>query len=147
MRASRGKEFEFDPFIGGKLGLNFSLWDQLEHWDNDINFKYIDTTGLEISQIAESVADWIVKKVDNPILLNLNNDFYQLKHSTEAAYEHILAESLAFDEQIVPFTQKPKRIELNYIITQENNIVGGIYADLYHWNILYICILFVSEAH
>ena len=90
---------------------------------------------------------WINAKSNDPILLNLDNGQYQLQNSTNDAYEYILAESLAFDERVLPFTQKPKRIEINFIINNEGNVVGGIYADLYHWNILYICILFVAEAH
>lgn len=127
--------------------LDFSAWDQLEHWGNDVNFKIIDTTTLEIPQVAENVAYWINQSNEDPVLLNLNNGLYQLQFSTNAAYEYILGESLSFDEKVLPFTQKPKRIEINFVVKHQGGVVGGIYADLYHWNILYVCILFVSEAH
>lgn len=36
---------------------------------------------------------------------------------------------------------------LMFVVKHQGDVVGGIYADLYHWNILYVCILFASEAH
>lgn len=41
--------------------LDFSVWDQLEAWDNKAIVKTIDTTGLSINQVAKSVANWILE--------------------------------------------------------------------------------------
>ncbi|MEO8963749.1 MAG: GNAT family N-acetyltransferase [Gammaproteobacteria bacterium] len=128
-------------------GLNFSCWDQLTSWNSKSNIEYLDTTELSINKVAESIADWINTKNEEPILFNLADGLYQLQHSTNDAYEYILAESLKHDERILPFTQTPKRIEINFVVMHQGDVIGGIYADLYHWNILYICILFVSETH
>lgn len=128
-------------------GLDFRDWEQLSGWDSKAIVTIIDTTKLSIYQVAESIADWINTKSEEPILLNLANSLYQLQRSTNNEYEYILAESLKYDEKILPFTQTPKRIEINFVVKHQGDVIGGVYADLYHWNILYICILFVSEAH
>ena len=41
--------------------LNFDTWDQLINWDKKASIKILDTSLLEINQVAESVADWIHK--------------------------------------------------------------------------------------
>jgi len=42
--------------------LYFNAWDQLINWDQKASVKILDTTSLEINQVAESVADWIHQK-------------------------------------------------------------------------------------
>lgn len=39
--------------------LDFSSWDQLVEWDTKAAVNIIDTSGLSIHQVAESVAQWI----------------------------------------------------------------------------------------
>lgn len=40
-------------------GLNFSVWDKLEGWDNLINLNSIDTSSLSINEVANEIAKWI----------------------------------------------------------------------------------------
>jgi len=42
-------------------GLSFSVWDQLANWDNVANVKMIDTTKLNLNEVATKVVDWIQK--------------------------------------------------------------------------------------
>ncbi len=50
-------------------GLDFSAWDQLDHWGDNVNFKFVDTTTLSIPQVAENIADWINERYEDPVLL------------------------------------------------------------------------------
>lgn len=43
-------------------GLNFSEWDKLDHWNSKATVKIIDTTGLNIINSAEAVAQWVNEK-------------------------------------------------------------------------------------
>lgn len=40
-------------------GLDFSTWEQNENWPNNVTTKAIDTTSLDIKEVAEQVAAWI----------------------------------------------------------------------------------------
>ena len=72
---------------------------------------------------------------------------YELSISTEEEYEYISDEIMHFNAQQVPFTQKETPIFKRYVIKNNNEIVAGINAIVYHWGILFIDELFVSEAH
>lgn len=52
-----------------------------------------------------------------------------------------------FNRNQVPATQEPTLILKNYIIKEKGQIIAGIKADIYHWGILYIEVLFVEESH
>lgn len=43
-------------------GLDLKVWNQWTNWDSKASVKILDTTDLSISQVAQSVADWV-----NPI--------------------------------------------------------------------------------
>lgn len=54
----------------------------------------------------------------------------------------------AFNRSQVPATQEPSLILKNYVIKDDKGmIIAGIKADIYHWGILYIELLFVDENH
>ncbi|MEM8629125.1 MAG: hypothetical protein AAGF04_03525 [Chlamydiota bacterium] len=40
-------------------GLDFSSWDQNANWPSNVTTKIIDTTSLDIKEVAEQVAAWI----------------------------------------------------------------------------------------
>ena len=77
----------------------------------------------------------------------ISNSEYSLQNSSKEDYNYIFSQLESFNQEFVPFTQNPPRIEKNYVIKHKGNTVAGIYADIYHWKILYICILFVEESH
>ncbi len=58
--------------------------------------------------------------------------------------DHKLAE---FNNRQVPFTQKENPILENYVIKDNGTIIAGIKADIYHWGILYIAVLFIDERY
>lgn len=62
-------------------GLDFSTWDQNENWPSNVTTKIIDTTSLDIKEVAEQVADWIN---DNQI------DFKIIEHDSEIYRQAVL---------------------------------------------------------
>lgn len=42
-------------------GLDFSVWEHLENWDNKVNIRILDTSNRSISQVAKLVSDWILE--------------------------------------------------------------------------------------
>lgn len=52
-----------------------------------------------------------------------------------------------YNNQQVPFTQKPIIILQNYVIKEQGNIIAGIKAEIYGWKILYIAVLYVDERY
>lgn len=52
-----------------------------------------------------------------------------------------------FNKDQVPFTQKETPLFRNYVIKEDDKIIAGINACIYHWGILYIDVLFVDENH
>ncbi len=72
---------------------------------------------------------------------------YNLSISTEEESEYISDEIMHFNAHNVPFTQKETPIFKKYVIKNDNIIVAGINAMIYHWGILFIDELFVSESN
>lgn len=52
-----------------------------------------------------------------------------------------------FNLSQVPATQDPTLVLKNYVIKDKGLIIAGIKADVYHWGILYVDVLFVDENH
>lgn len=52
-----------------------------------------------------------------------------------------------FNNDSVPFTQKETPILKNYIIKENNKIIAGINACIYHWGVLYVDVLFVEKNY
>ncbi len=72
---------------------------------------------------------------------------YDVSISTDQECEYISDEIMHFNERQVPFTQKVTPIFKKYVIKNKNEIIAGINAIIYHWGMLFIDELFVSEAH
>lgn len=72
---------------------------------------------------------------------------YSLSISTEEEAEYISDEIMHFNAHKVSFTQKETPIFKKYVIKNDNIIVAGINALIYHWGILFIDELFVSESN
>jgi GNAT superfamily N-acetyltransferase len=48
----------------------------------------------------------------------------------------------------VPFEQSEDFVDVSYVLKDDSGqVMGGINATLYCWNILYIDVLYVDEAH
>ena len=52
-----------------------------------------------------------------------------------------------FNDSQVPFTQKQNPVLKNYVIKDNGKLIAGIKADVYHWGILYIEVLYVDEQY
>lgn len=72
---------------------------------------------------------------------------YEVFISTDQECEYISDEIMRFNGRQVPFTQKVTPIFKKYVIKNKNEIIAGINAVIYHWGILFIDELFVSEAY
>src|SRR3990167_10355939 len=72
---------------------------------------------------------------------------YEISVSTDKDSEYISDEIMRFNERQVPFTQKVTPIFKKYVIKNKNEIIAGINAVIYHWGILFIDELFVSESY
>lgn len=72
---------------------------------------------------------------------------YELSISTDEECEHISDQIMHFNAKQVPFSQKVTPIFKRYVIKDNNEIIAGINAIIYHWGILFIDELFVSEAY
>ena len=72
---------------------------------------------------------------------------YKISASTPDESDYISDEIMKFNAIQVPFTQKTTPIFKRYVIKNENEIIAGINAVIYHWGILYIDELFVSESY
>lgn len=79
--------------------------------------------------------------------MNEINCPYPLSISTNEEREQISDEVMHFNARAVPFTQKETPIFKNYVLKDNNKIIAGINAIIYHWGILYIDEIYVSEAY
>jgi GNAT superfamily N-acetyltransferase len=126
--------------------LSFSGWDQLVDWDNTTSVMILDTTELNLYEVATKIAGWIHEK-DNRDGELISKTNYRLYKDIKNAFEIIDSKLYAYNKQCVPATQKPEAVDLHYIIKEKDVIIGGICADVYTWKIMYIELLFIDEAH
>lgn len=74
-------------------------------------------------------------------------DMFQICASTPQEREFIDHELGDFNAKKVPLTQTPHTVPMNFVVKENNKIIGGINAELYSWRILYISILWVNELY
>jgi GNAT superfamily N-acetyltransferase len=68
--------------------------------------------------------------------------------STREERELLDSKLVDFNRENVPFQQSEDWIDLSYVLKEETGqAIAGINAMLYCWNILYIDILYVEDAH
>lgn len=72
---------------------------------------------------------------------------FNILEATPDEAEFIDTQIVEFNKAKVPFTQEQTPIFKNYVIKEEGSVIAGINAIIYHWGILYIDVLFVSEQH
>ncbi len=68
--------------------------------------------------------------------------------STGEEQDLIDSRLVAFNKMSVPFQQTKDWISLSHVLkNNEDQVVAGINATLYCWNVMYIDILYVDEVH
>ena len=72
---------------------------------------------------------------------------YNITSATQKEVEFIDDRLGEFNLSQVPATHEPTLILKNYVIKDKEKIIAGIKACVYHWGILYVELLFVSETH
>lgn len=70
-----------------------------------------------------------------------------ITEATSDEAEFIDNQIVEFNKSQVPFTQKKTPIFKNYVIKENDIVIAGINALIYHWGILYIDVLFVNKDH
>ena len=79
--------------------------------------------------------------------MNEINCPYELSISTDEECGRISDEIMNFNARAVPFTQQENPVFKRYVLKDNNEMIAGINAFIYHWGILYIDELFVSDAY
>lgn len=72
---------------------------------------------------------------------------YEISVSTDEECELISDEIMHFNARAVSFTQKETPIFKRYVIKNNNEIIAGINAVIYHWGMLFIDEIFVRETY
>lgn len=76
------------------------------------------------------------------------SDLFQISPSTQEEQDlvdHALGE---FNINQVPLTQNPRTIPMSFVVKNvDDEIIGGINAEMYMWKMLYIHILWVHEHY
>lgn len=72
---------------------------------------------------------------------------YQIVEASEEESAFVARRLAAYNGTQLPIAQKVDPIDMNYVIKENNNVIAGINASLYHWGLMYISELFVDENH
>ena len=68
--------------------------------------------------------------------------------SVKEEKDWVATQLVAFNKSNVPFQQSEDWISLSYVLKNETGqVVAGVNATLYCWNIMYVDILYVEDAH
>jgi len=74
-------------------------------------------------------------------------DIFKIDDATQEEQSYIGSCLVSFNNSKVPFTQEPLTSYINKCIKDGNEVVGGILAEVYCWNILSIDVLWVKDEH
>ncbi len=71
-----------------------------------------------------------------------------LTESTSEERELIDSKLVEFNKANVPFQQKDAWIGLSFVLKDDTGqVIAGVNATLYCWNVMYVDILYVDDAH
>ncbi len=72
----------------------------------------------------------------------------ELRESTSEEIDSLDNKLVAFNRAHAPFQQSEDWISLSHVLNDDSGcVVAGINATLYCWNVMYVDIMFVDEAH
>lgn len=71
----------------------------------------------------------------------------QIYDATQEEQDYIDNHLVKFNNEKVPFNQTPPFVSINRCIKEGNEVMGGILAQVYCWNILYIDVLWVKDEY
>jgi ribosomal protein S18 acetylase RimI-like enzyme len=81
------------------------------------------------------------------MLKNKNDTGAIVTKSTHEEIEYVHNSILKFNAEQVPLLQKDPFIYLNYVVKNGDQVLGGVKAILYNWNILFINVLWVDNTY
>jgi GNAT superfamily N-acetyltransferase len=71
-----------------------------------------------------------------------------IRESTSEERELIDAKLVEFNKANVPFQQKDAWVDLSHVLRDEaGQVIAGINATLYCWNVMYVDVLYVDDVH
>lgn len=106
----------------------------LKSYEEAVNVKILDTTDLALHEVAAQLADWANHTENTEHSQPIPNTGYRLEFNAQNAYNTIDQKLFEFNKLCVPATQKPE-------------VIAGICADVYIWQILYLSVFFVEENY
>lgn len=127
--------------------MDFSRLSVLNSYDEVANIKILDTTDLALHEVAAQLADWVNHTENTEHSQPIPNTGYMLEFNAPNAYNTIDQKLFEFNKLCVPATQKPEVINLNFTIKNDDEVIAGICADVYIWQILYISVFFIEENY
>lgn len=71
----------------------------------------------------------------------------QIDDATNEEQSYIGHQLVSYNNAKAPFTQDPPLLSIDRCVRENNEVVGGICARVYGWNILYIDTLWVKEEY
>lgn len=127
--------------------MDFSRLSALKSYEEVANVKILDTTDLALHEVAQHLADWVNHTENTNQNLSIPNTSYRLEFNAPNAYNTIDQKLFEFNKLCVPATQKPEVINLNFTIKNDHEVIAGLCADVYIWQILYLSVFFVEENY
>jgi GNAT superfamily N-acetyltransferase len=118
--------------------MDFSRLAQLQNWQDVANVHILDTTSLDINQVAHKVVDWANSISTKP---------FSIIKSQPSDAEYVDDQIVAFNQKAVSFDKESAFVWLNYCIkNDEGKVIASINAFRY-WRIVYVDVLFVGEKY
>jgi N-acetylglutamate synthase-like GNAT family acetyltransferase len=127
--------------------MDFTKLFALKSYEEVANVKILDTTDLALHEVAGELADWVNHTENTEHSQPIPNTGYMLEFNAPNAYNTIDQKLFEFNKLCVPSTQKPEVINLNFTIKNDDEVIAGICADVYIWQILYISVFFIEENY
>ncbi|MGQ3887829.1 GNAT family N-acetyltransferase [Legionella sp. CNM-1927-20] len=125
--------------------MDFSRFNQLTNYSDLANIQILDTTELDLKEVAWKIGDWIKSTANFDLYVPNTN--YKLELNAEDSFKIVDQKLFEFNKSCVPATQKPEVIDINVTIKNGDETIAGICSDVYIWKILYISVFFVEERY
>lgn len=127
--------------------MDFTRLSTLKSYEEVANIKILDTTNHALHEVAVQLVDWVNHTENTEHSQPIPNTGYMLEFNAPNAYNTIDQKLFEFNKLCVPATQKPEVINLNFTIKNDEEVIAGICADVYIWQILYISVFFIEENY
>jgi N-acetylglutamate synthase-like GNAT family acetyltransferase len=94
-----------------------------------------------------TVMEYALFDKDSKECIHIPNTHYQIHAESKVGFDLVGEQLFEFNKRAIAPTQTPDTIFKYYVIKENGFSIAGIHAIIYLWKILFVDILFVSEAH